>query len=66
MTAVPADTPVTVHAPAVPETVATPVAPLLHAPPAVASLRVVVPPTHIVGVPVIPDIVPLPEMASDV
>ena len=48
--AVPGDTPVTTPPPL---TVAIPVAPLLHVPPIVASLSVVVSPTHIVKVPLI-------------
>ena len=50
MTAVPADTPPTT--PVAAPTVAMPVLPLLHTPPPVASLSVVVCPTHTFIVPV--------------
>ena len=50
MTEVPPDTPVTLPAPL---TVATDVLPLLHAPPPVALLSIVVPPEQTIVVPVI-------------
>jgi hypothetical protein len=51
ITAVPPDTPVTIPVPG--PTVATAVLPLLHAPPVVASFKIVVPPGHRVKVPMI-------------